>query len=189
MHRQWIVIGGLVFAMSVAIAGKSFCFSRMGRDGTYVFWTLIAFGAILTVVLGINRLTMKRHAGSRLKRSGSASVQGANRRRSFRVAYPPKARPVLMVDNMDDQPRRTLEYAVIDISEKGLSFLDDGSLGRGARIRGRIRFDSGEVKPIECHIVRKENRRVCVRLDNRIEWATLLREQRRLIGSIKSGPS
>ena len=62
---------------------------------------------------------------------------GPERRRYFRLSYPPDARPTFKV--------RTHELEVLEVSEKGLRFLNDKEVKLAEWVRGTILFHDGEL--------------------------------------------
>jgi hypothetical protein len=96
-------------------------------------------------------------------------------REHYRVVYPLKARPRIVIDGK--------EYAVVDCSEGGVRYEAkvDAAPDIGAPVVGRIRFRRGTELDVFGRIVRFENGAVALRLDRPgIPMAIILDEQRYL---------
>ena len=105
-----------------------------------------------------------------------------NRRKSFRVIYPSELRPRLIIDATDAGFRRRLEFSVIDLSQDGIRFLDDGSLGQAQNISGKIRLISQQADSlISGSVIRLNGKHVCVNFTYPLPWKLLLAEQRHLL--------
>lgn len=180
MQKKLTVIGALTAVGIAAFAIKAQYFPRLSSDGAYLFWSLVTIIAMIVVVLSIQQLIEGRRSPQKRPRSISSSIE-ANRRKSFRVTYPAHIRPILVVEKVNEQSKRHLEYQVVDISEEGICFIDDGSLGKAKQVAGRLQFKNGETKPVICDIVRRHNNRVSVRLQRNIAWSALLKEQRKIM--------
>lgn len=142
----------------------------------------MALCAIIIVVLCLNQLIEGRRNKCNPKNTATACRNGENRRKSFRVIYPEKMRPLFIVERIDNTKKRPLEYIVVDISEEGIRFIDDGSLGQAKALEGRLQFHNGEIKTIACKIIRRDENFICARLKHSISWAVLIKEQRRMLG-------
>ena len=144
----------------------------------FLFWTTGGLAAILGL-----HLVLTRTSDSQDGRHEGALPFWANRRESFRMIYPDAHRPLLVVERVDRQPRRHLEYAVADLSEGGFCFIDDGSLGPGDHLVGRLLFRQGDQVRVVGTIVRREGGRISVALDRALAWRKVLDEQRRLLSN------
>ena len=99
----------------------------------------------------------------------------AQRRKHFRLEYPPHERPTLRLAGVG--------YRVNDLSEEGLSF-DHGIRGiftTGETIRGAISFIDGVACLVRGKVVRVENSRVSVALSQGLPFARMLTEERRIL--------
>lgn len=108
-----------------------------------------------------------------------------NRRRSYRIIYPDFACPILVVDRADNMAKRHLEYPVVDLSQDGICFMDDGSLGSAESLHGHIRFKNGTTLTIAGKLHRYRENHIGVELTRPIGWPVILKEQRRLMGLLK----
>ena len=92
------------------------------------------------------------------------SYNERQKRKYFRVHYPPGDRPKLvLVGN---------EFEVIDLSERGMRFY------LGTKIHGVITFHNGESVPIEGKIIRIQNGEVAVHLSQCIPSDRIIEEQK-----------
>lgn len=113
------------------------------------------------------------------------SVVWPNRRRSYRIIYPDFVRPILVIERTDNLVKRDLEYQVVDLSQDGICFLDDGSLGSAESVHGYIRFENGTKLTISGKLLRYEQNRISVKLTRSIGWSMILKEQRRIMAILK----
>lgn len=98
----------------------------------------------------------------------------ANRRRHFRLRYPPGAEPLL---HADGTTRR-----VAELSERGLRYSDGGRTATLAeRVVGVLRFPDGTELPVEGAVVRAVGGWVAVRLTRGVHLRRMLAEQRRVL--------
>jgi hypothetical protein len=114
-----------------------------------------------------------------------APVFWPNRRRSYRIIYPDFARPIFVVERADNLSKRNLEYPVIDLSQDGICFMDDGSLGSAELLHGHIRFENGTKLTISGKLLRCKQNHISVELTRSIGWPVILKEQRRLMAILK----
>ena len=101
---------------------------------------------------------------------------GIERRRYFRLTYPPDAGPTFKV--------RTHELEVLEVSEKGLRFLNDKEVKLAEWVRGTIRFHDGELLDLEGRTVRKQGDEIALNLVTPIPFPRILKEQRFVITMI-----
>ena len=96
------------------------------------------------------------------------------RRKHYRIHYPKRERPTLLMNGED--------LEILDCSESGVKYKwshDTPELG--SLVRGRIRFLIGEHVEIEGVILRVEDENVCVQLtESSIPFKITLAEQRYL---------
>lgn len=180
MRRQFVIISILV-CLAVALQGvKWIFFPHVLGYAAYGFNSLILIMLIAPGVLALNLLYLSQIKHRRPVITASDSNR-FNRRRSYRVTYPNKYRPRLIIDQTDRLLRRELEFAVIDLSQDGACFNDNGSLGPAGSISGCIKLDNEKSLPISGKVVRLKGSQVCVRFFHPIAWTVLLEEQRRLL--------
>ncbi len=180
MKKQLIAIAGLTFFLVAALICKSIVFKSLGYTGIRLYWMSVALCAIIVVILCANQLVEgRRHRVKPQKKR--ARISDPNRRKSYRVTYPSDLRPILIVDKLDNAKKRTLEYPVVDISEEGIRFINDGSLGKATEVAGKIQFHNGETQLIVCTVIRQDSRYICAELKYNIAWSTILNEQRRMM--------
>lgn len=141
-----------------------------------LFWISSTLSVVLAVIILFGRKQISKDSGVRTN-----AIRPWNRRQSFRVEYPEDQRPMLIIEKSDDKIRRQLEFSVVDLSEDGLRFIDDGSLGEVNELAGQLRFLNGALKPIAGRIVRRTDRYMSLCLQQGVEWSTLLEEQRVVI--------
>jgi hypothetical protein len=99
---------------------------------------------------------------------------GANRRRHFRLPYPPGAGPVLTSADA--------ALAVVELSERGLRFAPGArTFAPGERVSGVLRFPDGAEVPVEGVTVRDARAFVTVRLVFGIGLDRMLAEQKRIL--------
>lgn len=95
------------------------------------------------------------------------------KRRYYRVEYPPSLRPILKI--------RKHQFEVLDISEKGIKFLTGEKIKFGRWVSGRVTFYDGETLPIEGKIVREHENNIGLFLTIKaIPYSKILSEQRLL---------
>lgn len=112
-----------------------------------------------------------------------------NRRETFRIIYPAFIQPTLIVEEVDGTTKRQLEFPIVDLSQEGSCFVDDGCLGDMKTFSGHIRFNNGDAIRIAGELVRKKGDHVSVHFNQSIGWSVLLEEQRRLMVHMKLKPS
>jgi hypothetical protein len=97
------------------------------------------------------------------------------------VVYPKASRPTLIVRKINSPQPRELLFPIVDLSENGICFIDDGSLGSLKEVQGSIRWNNGEMDRIGGQIVRRLGKRVSIHLYDGFTWKRVLEEQRRLL--------
>jgi hypothetical protein len=96
-----------------------------------------------------------------------------NRRRHFRLEYPPGERPMLKV--------RKYEFDVVDISQSGLRFLDDQGVKLGKWVSGIIIFPDGATIERDSKIIWNYQNVYGIEFLIRIPFKFILEQQKRLI--------
>lgn len=186
MRQQLIITFILSIVLILGLWIRERFFPILTRETTFYFFSLFWISGLLIIAFGANLLWGILNK-IRQKETRSLKLKWPNRRKSFRVVYPHSTRPVLLVDKHGGPLKRQLEYPVSDISEKGLCFIDDGSLGPAKEIDGNVRFHNGESNRIVGHIVRRNGKSISVQLHAGFSWKKVLEEQRRLISQMRHG--
>ena len=95
-----------------------------------------------------------------------------NRREHYRIIYPVSCRPKLVINNK--------QYEVIDISEKGVRFLHQGTctLQPGSETRIKITFHNGVSLDIKCKVLRFNDTAAILSLLQDIPFEIIIEEQR-----------
>lgn len=98
---------------------------------------------------------------------------GLEKRSFFRVVYhQPEARPRLQVAAAD--------FAVSDISQSGLRFINDRKIFLARTIQGKITFSDGETVNITGKVEWKKNDEISLLLKEHIPHTTISKEQHRI---------
>ncbi len=184
MRQQIIITLILSVVLSIAATLKLLYFQEPNRQIAYFFLTLFWICGVLIAIFVFNILWqfMHRHKPA----PDNRPVLGwPNRRKSYRIIYPNYMRPTLIVDSADNQDKRQLEFPVLDLSQNGLCFIDDGSLGAIQSFSGHILFQNGEISAIKGLVVRNVKSQISVQLNQGIGWSTILKEQRHLLTQTK----
>lgn len=187
MRQQLIITIFLSIVLAVAICIKLAFFPKIhGHTAFYFNSTFWICGLVITI-LSLNMLwnTMATHKGLKTHRPYAF---WPNRRETFRIIYPAFIRPMLIVESVDGADKRQLEFSVVDLSQEGGCFIDDGCLGEMRKLSGRIRFHNGESVSVEGEFIRRKGDHVSVRFVHAISWPTLLEEQRRIMVHMKPAP-
>ncbi len=100
---------------------------------------------------------------------------GLEKRVYNRIKYNPKKRPKLQI--------KTHFFEVTDISENGLSFVNDKKIYLDMKIRGKLTFLSGESVDIEGIVLWEKDNVLGVQFKNLIPSDKILKELRHLIKS------
>jgi hypothetical protein len=185
MRQQLIVTAFLVVFLILAVFVQKMFFSGLTGQSAYYFFSVFWICGLLIAILGLN-LAWRFLMGPK-KTVGAETYAGwANRRTTFRIIYPAFLRPTLVVEQADDIPKRHLEFPIVDLSQGGSSFLDDGSLGAIERFSGHIRFSSGDRAQVTGRLVRRTGTQVSIQFLEAMSWSTLLDEQRRVLARMKT---
>jgi hypothetical protein len=188
MQRQLLRICVLGVSFFVGLWVKIKYFPTLNRETVFYFYSFFWIFGLLALFLSADLIwrIFKQHL---IKTEQIEIVLNRpNRRQSYRVAYPKQLRPVVLIDKSGGPIMRQLEFPVVDLSEQGICFLDDGSLGSTKEIEGVIRFHGGQLHQIAGRIVRGTENCVCIQLHGGLPWKTVLQEQQNLISQeIPSG--
>jgi hypothetical protein len=184
MRQQIIITLILSVVLSIAATVKLLYFPEPKQQIAYFFLILFWICAVLIVIFMFNILWQFLH---RHKPTPDIRpvMSWPNRRKSYRIIYPNYMRPTLIVDSADHQEKRQLEFPVLDLSQNGLCFIDDGSLGAIQSFSGRILFQDGEINSIKGLVIRNNKSQISVQLNQGIGWSTILKEQRQLMAQTK----
>ena len=185
MRQQLTITIALILLLAAAVIIKSLYFPVLNGPSAYYFISIFWICGILIAILSVHliwRLFFERKSPS----SGSTYSGWANRRNTFRIIYPAYIRPVLVVEKADHHPLRNLEFPIVDLSQGGSCFLDDGSLGDINTFSGHIRFSSGDRIRIAGQTIRKIGNQVSIQFSHAIAWSILLDEQRRVLAQMKT---
>jgi hypothetical protein len=184
MRQRIIIIIILAVVFGAALAIRQTCFPEPGGHAAYYFYSIFWICGLLIAIFGLT-IFWQTFQGSRQCHATRTYLSWPNRRKCYRIIYPEFISPTLVVENADNMPKRSLEYPVIDLSQDGICFLDDGSLGSVEQISGHIRFQSGETLTIAGRLLRRRNDQISVQLNRSIAWSVIMREQRRLMTCLK----
>ncbi len=187
MRQQFITTVLLSIVLLIAVVVKLAYFPRLHGQTAFIFNSIFWICGILIAILSMNML-LSSIAGQKALKKHRPNAFWPNRRKTFRIIYPAYIRPMLIVDTVDGMVRRQLEFFVVDLSQEGGCFIDDGCLGEMQRFSGRIRFRSGDTVPVSGEFIRKLADHVSVRFKHPIDWTTLLDEQRRVMVHMKPIP-
>ncbi|MGD8834123.1 MAG: hypothetical protein PVJ84_16205 [Desulfobacteraceae bacterium] len=183
MRQQLIITIFLTIILSIAICLKLAYFPKIyGHTAFYfhsTFWICGILIAILSYNIFLHFITSKKGAPHR------PYAFWPNRRETYRIIYPEFVLPTLIIDKIDGTAKRHLEFSIVDLSQDGSCFLDDGCLGEMKNFSGRIRFNNGDSISIEGEFIRKNGNHVSVRFKHAIDWPILLKEQRRIMGQLR----
>ena len=184
MRQQLIITVSLSVILSIAICIKLAYFPKINGHTAFYFHTTFWICGILITVLTYNML-WNIFTSSRKGKSHRPYAFWPNRRETFRIIYPAFIRPTLIVDSIDGIRKRHLEFSIVDLSQEGSCFIDDGCLGEMTWFSGSIRLNNGEIINIEGDFVRNNGDHISVRFRRAIKWSILLQEQRQLMGQLK----
>lgn len=183
MRHQIIITAILSVALSIALFIRLNYVKELSGHTAYYFLTIFWICGVLIVIFVLNIAWHLLHGHA--SRNTQPTMAWTNRRKTYRIIYPNYKRPILFVERADNQTKRRLEYPVLDLSQNGLCFLDDGSLGAIHALEGRIQFQNGETISIHGSVLRNHKDQVSVELDHDIGWSVILDEQRRLLSDTK----
>ena len=187
MKQQLILTISLGIIFIVAVCLKLAYFPRLHGHTAFYFQSTFWICGLLIIIMSLNMLW----SSLATKKGGKQYRPYAfwpNRRETFRIIYPAYIRPMLIVEAIDGSQRRQLEFAVVDLSQEGGCFIDDGSLGEMETFSGYIRFKSGDTVSVAGEYIRKRSDHVSVRFSHAISWPILLQEQRRILVQMKPIP-
>jgi len=187
MRQQFITTIVLSIILIITVGIKLAYFPKLHGHTAFYFHSTFWICGILITILLLNMLwnTMAVRKGGKQHRPYAF---WPNRRNTFRIIYPAFIRPMLIVDSIDGNQKRQLEFSVVDLSQEGGCFIDDGCLGEMKHFAGRIRFQNGETVSIAGEFIRRKAEHVSVRFTQAISWPTLLEEQRRVLVHMKPIP-
>lgn len=185
MRQSFILTIVLIIILFATVVIKQLYFPVLQGQSAYYFLSVFWICGILIAILTAS-LVRIRFFSPKKTQSVEIAPDWANRRNTFRIIYPAFIRPVLVVEKIDDNPTRQLEFPVVDLSQGGSCFLDDGSLGFLENFSGHIRFHNGDRTQVAGKLIRKIGSQVCVQFQQAIDWSTLLEEQRRVLAHMKS---
>lgn len=184
MRQQLIITISLAVILSVAICIKLIYFPRtIGHTAFYfqsTFWTCGILIAIFSLNMIWTIFTIKK--GAKVHRPHAF---WPNRRNTYRIIYPAFLRPRLVVEKIDGIEKRQLEFAIVDLSQEGSCFIDDGSLGRMATFSGHIRLNNGDTIAVAGTFIRKNGDHISIQFNRSVSWPILLEEQRRVLTHMK----
>jgi ABC-type nickel/cobalt efflux system permease component RcnA len=186
--RQQVIIS-FIFAtvLGVTFVVKRLYYPVLSGHNAYYFLSIFWICGILIAIFAIHMIwqlaAVRRR--SHPKEDEEAPVFWPNRRRSYRIIYPDFVRPILVIERADGLAKRDLEYPVVDLSQGGICFIDDGSLGSAESLQGHIRLGNGTKLTISGKLLRSEQNHKSVELTRPIGWPMILKEQRRLMAIIK----
>lgn len=177
MRRQLVAIGILCVFLMIGIWFRLNHYDSLPRETVFSIQALFWLNILLIAVLGANCCYNLRHNSSKRTDRPSQNLW-PNRRESYRVVYPKASRPTLIIKKINSPHSRELLYPIADLSENGICFIDDGSLGSPTEVQGSIRWNDGEMDRISGQIVRRFGRRVSIQLYDGFTWKRVLEEQR-----------
>lgn len=184
MRQQVIITIFLAVFLFSALGVQHLYFPILKGQSAFYFLSVFWICGLLIAIFAVN-LTWRFYWSSKKGQTDNILSDWTNRRNTFRIIYPAFIRPVLVVEEIDDNSTRHLEFPVIDLSQGGSCFLDDGSLGAMERFAGHIRFDNGDRVQVVGKLIRKTGPQVSVQFLHAIDWSTLLDEQRRVLARMK----
>jgi hypothetical protein len=184
MRQQFIIIFILATVFSATFVIKRLYFPVLSGHNAYYFLSIFWICGILVAVFTI-QIIWQLVTGRRRPQTIEAPVFWPNRRRSYRIIYPDFVRPIFVVERADNLAKRNLEYPVIDLSQDGICFMDDGSLGSAESLHGHIRFKNGSKLTISGKLLRCKQNHISVELTRSIDWPVILQEQCRLMAILK----
>lgn len=187
MRQQFIITIILTLILGIAIFLKLIYFPRIHGHMVFYFYSTFWICGILITIICFNMLWTIISS----KKGGNKHRPYAfwpNRRETFRIIYPAFIQPTLIVEEVDGTLKRQLEFPVVDLSQEGSCFIDDGCLGDMKTFSGHIRFNNGDTIRVAGELVRKKNDHVSVQFKQTIGWSVLLEEQRRLMVHMKLKP-
>jgi hypothetical protein len=184
MRQQSIISIILTAVFGVTFLIKHLYYPVLSGHTAYYFLSIFWICGILIAIIAIHMIW---HMATVRRKSQpmEAPVFWPNRRRTYRIIYPDFARPILVIERADGLAKRDLEYPVVDLSQGGICFIDDGSLGSAESLNGYIRFENGTKITISGKLLRYIQNHISVELTRSIGWPVILKEQRRLMAILK----
>jgi hypothetical protein len=184
MRQQLLVTISLSIILLLSIYIKFAFFPKPDGHTAYYFQSTFWICGLLITVISLN-LIWNAFVHKKGAPRHRPHAFWPNRRNTFRIIYPTFIRPALIVETIDDRPKRQLEFSIVDLSQEGSCFIDDGSLGEMKSFSGCIRFRSGVTVSISGQFIRRRGDHVSVRFRHAINWPTLLEEQRQVLVHMK----
>lgn len=185
MRRQIVILGILSILFVSGLWIKVRFYPVLTRHTFFYFHSLFWISGLLIIVFIANIIYTAMNSRKKTTPQEHA-MRWLNRRECYRVVYPRTARPILTVKKKHSAQQRQLDFQIVDISEQGICFRDNGSLGPLGELEGIVRFHNGETHRISGCVVRQTHDSVCVQLHSGIPWNKILAEQRRLISRMDS---
>lgn len=184
MKQQFIISLILATVFGVALVIKHLYFPVLSGHNAYYFLSIFWICGILLPFFTIHMI-WQLVSGRRKPQLNKAPIIWPNRRKNYRIIYPDFMRPIFVIEHADNLAKRHLEYPVVDLSQEGICFADDGSLGSAELLRGHIRFENGDKLAIVGKLLRRKANQISVQLTHTIDWSVILKEQRRLMAFLK----
>lgn len=177
-----IIISSAVLLL--ALLAKLIYYPELSGQAAYFFLSVFWICGFLIALLLLNMFWHFLN-DAKAPRTKEDEAAWPNRRKSYRIIYPSYIRPTLVIETTDKQPRRNLEFQIVDLSQEGTCFLDDGSLGPIEHFSGYIRFVHGDSIRVAGKVIYRKKDHMSVQFNSAIEWSTLLDEQRRIMAELK----
>ena len=184
MHQKIIAILILSLFLVLSIVTRNLYFPVLHGYSAYYFHSIFWICGLLVSILILN-LVWHLFFARNYKIKTKSIAQHINRRNSFRIIYPDFIRPTIFIEKADSNPKRQLEFPIMDLSQGGSCFLDDGSLGLIKHFTGCIQFENGKRLRVSGKLIRKNGNQVSIKFDEPIAWSTLLDEQRHVISKMR----
>ena len=139
MRQQFIATISLSIILILSICVKLAFFPEPHGHAAYFFQSTFWICGLVITVISLNIIwnTFVSKKGAPRHRPHAF---WPNRRNTFRIIYPAFIRPALIVETIDGRHKRQLEFSIVDLSQEGSCFIDDGSLGEMKSFSGCIRF-------------------------------------------------
>jgi hypothetical protein len=184
MRQQLIVTISLSIILFIAIWLKFAFFPNPHGHTAYYFQSTFWICGLLITIISLNLLCNTFFSKKGASRHRPYAFW-PNRRNTFRIIYPSFIRPTLIIEAIDGKLKRQLEFSIVDLSQDGSCFIDDGSMGEMKTFSGSIRFRSGDTESISGEFIRKKGDHVSVKFHQSISWPTMLEEQRQVLVHMK----
>lgn len=183
MRRRIIGIVAAVVVLLISLYMKINSTYATNIDAYYVV-NLIIISATVAIALGLSLLVSYSSRKSAAARAIDESAL-PNRRDFFRIVYEPSQRPLLRIEAPSLELTGEHEFEVLDISEKGIRFLNDQNVHFRATVQGELVFSDGEAVSIEGQIVREKGSQLSLKLSEAIPFKSVVKEQRRIIADTR----